>query len=391
MQGGVAGGATGRHGARAIGVPASDERKRGSADFWVKRGGEMRQAGSAGRCRAISRLMARQARGSSHSSFQVQPLRGKPLPKKTPRTWESWALSTKLYINVYQPLAHRCPCHVITRCDPPNCRNPDLCDERYWYSPRMVALPGVPDATNISLFCFGFSPLRGSDVSLLPLARRELEGCDDHAFFTDLHSPVIDADVVRLQLPATATDRSHAHYLQNQNMVGLAAVWRYILFDHLERGRLRSALSYDWFLNVELDHLLQADLVRQSIGWHMAALSKGGTLSGGVVIAWGNAFVLNRAATRLMARHWSAIGEPDDAEMSRSLGCPKVPISAAQLAAGSQGGCHLFSDAGAKCAYSSRICRGKCEQDAWYPQVTLPTWHSRHVALSPAPIASDSI
>lgn len=119
------------------------------------------------------------------------------------------------------------------------------------------------EAAQLKIYCFGWTVRSEREERILPYARALFETCDGHAFFTDLHSPGGEqSDFVRVELPATQQNRSDKFWLLLKNMVGLLPAWDYLLKNNITE-------SFDWVVNLELDHFFFASVLRQTISEHM--------------------------------------------------------------------------------------------------------------------------
>lgn len=172
----------------------------------------------------------------------------------------------------------------------------------------------------IKLFCFAWTPRRERDNLLMQSVRRQLEACDGHAFYTDNwtygNESVFDAeDVVRVQVPPQDRARDSKQWLFHKNMAGLLPAWSHIL-----RNKIHE--TYDWVINVELDHFVRPSKVRTTIAAYVQMLRHGTGLErqkaqGPLMLSFGNAFVFNRELTQAMRDGWNVVG------MTKPDGCPK--------------------------------------------------------------------
>jgi len=200
-------------------------------------------------------------------------------------------------------------------------------------------------ASVIRLLCFAWTPRRPGDERLVRYARKELESCDRHIFFTDVDAPGDDGtmDWMRVQLPPTMQARGASNWLDHSNMIGVARVWERIFTDDL-------ISQYDYIIHVELDHFVMVDRVRSMIQSYIDLIKGEGEAEAALVdgvslmLSWGNAFVFNRALVRDMAKRWAELGAPMQEDIP-GKGCPAI--------------------------MRQRVLEenGKCEQDMAYPKL----------------------
>jgi len=201
-------------------------------------------------------------------------------------------------------------------------------------------------ASTFRLFCFAWTPRRPNDEILMSAARKELERCDGHFFFTDVDAPGsdTDGDWMRVQLPPSLESRSASDWLNHRNMIGVAPVWERIF-------QMDLASQYDWIIHVELDHFVMVDRVRNMVLQYLETLQSdvleqnraGHFKDGSLLLCWGNAFLFNSDLVREMAANWNALGAPIQ-ENIKGKGCPHISFNRVRE-------------------------EGKCEQDMAYPQL----------------------
>lgn len=221
---------------------------------------------------------------------------------------------------------------------------PKVADEEELLQDQTEDLESKTPAHAFRLFCFVWTPRRPCDERLMPYARKELKGCDRHAFFTDVDAPGNDGagDWIRVQLPPTNQPRDASNWLDHSNMIGVARVWDRIF-------EMDLAAQYDWILHVELDHFVMVDRVRSSIQSYLDVIKQdGGPLwdENSLLLCWGNAFVFNRALVHEMAKHWGELGAPIQEDIP-GKGCPAILAQ------------RVYDD------------HGHCEQDMAYPKLAI--------------------
>eukprot|EP00434_Breviolum_minutum_P012379 symbB.v1.2.010904.t1/scaffold720.1/size169259/15 len=179
------------------------------------------------------------------------------------------------------------------------------------------------EAAQLKIYCFGWTVRSEREERILPYARALFETCDGHAFFTDLHSPGEEqSDFVRVELPATQQNRSDKFWLLLKNMVGLLPAWDYLLKNNITE-------SFDWVVNLELDHFFFASVLRQTISEHMNLMTLD-RLPGedpwddAVMMVFGNVFAFNVPLVQSMKREWQTIGQVITDKESMGLGCPVI-------------------------------------------------------------------
>lgn len=171
-------------------------------------------------------------------------------------------------------------------------------------------------ASEVSVFCFAWTPRRGADETMLHEVKAELAKCDGHAFFTDQGSP--EPGMVTIEVPEQAVSRDHDNWLWHRNMVGLLPSWGYIC-------RSGIAQQFDWSINTELDHWISAERIRANIRAYLDVLRRGTevekkSVDGPMMLCWGNAFLFNRALVKMMCDRWGELGKASTHPVAR--GCP---------------------------------------------------------------------
>jgi len=150
--------------------------------------------------------------------------------------------------------------------------------------------------------------------------RRAMDKCDGHAIFSpDMPKDVNTSDVIAVTLPAQDQFPSDKQYLYHRNMVGLMPTW-----DHLVKNKI--ADNYDWLVNVEFDHMLMPQKLRNSIAEYMKILESGKAsekenVNGSMMLMFGNAFLFNDKMFRQMREEWPTLGQVAPASET-AKGCP---------------------------------------------------------------------
>jgi len=148
--------------------------------------------------------------------------------------------------------------------------------------------------------------------------KRQFARCDGHAFYSDLKGE--ELGMVQVSVPRQKVARSSPEWLWHRNMVGVLPSWAHLL----ESG---TAEKYDWVIHVELDHIMVATRVRQTIQAYIGVLESGSdgersAVQGPMMLMFGNAFAFNRRMVRQMRAQWASLGRaagPDDP----AAGCPE--------------------------------------------------------------------
>ncbi|CAK9091034.1 unnamed protein product [Durusdinium trenchii] len=182
-------------------------------------------------------------------------------------------------------------------------------------------------STNMTLFCFAWSPRRKNDEGVLNEVRKQYRKCDGHLFFTDTASPnkTDEEDFVRIIVPQQRLARGHGQWLYHRNMVGLMPSWEYLLQSGV-------ADQYDWLLNSELDHFLSPSRAKENIEAYLQKMEEGNNedklaVDGPIMLMWGNAFVFNRKFVQALKEHWPVVGQVastdnQTSKEGRAVGCP---------------------------------------------------------------------
>jgi len=186
------------------------------------------------------------------------------------------------------------------------------------------------ESRKLRIFCFAWTPRLQSDEKIIPYVRRLLSGCDGHAFFTDTDAPGDDkaGDFVRVKVPQMRLRRNEEWWMKNKNMAGLAPAWA-----HMFKTGVHT--SYDWAINLELDHFAPAPRIRRSIIDYLEVLRLASeedkrSVDGPLLFAWGNAFVFNSQFMMAMEEKWPEIGKPILDETNSGQGCPMLLLDRAR-------------------------------------------------------------
>eukprot|EP00439_Symbiodinium_sp_Y106_P060590 s3931_g8.t8 len=188
--------------------------------------------------------------------------------------------------------------------------------------PQDAALPPVSARSlrHLRLFCFAWTTWKPGDLALLEDVRHSFRKCDGHRIFSD-HRPTgeDDVDIVVVRVTQQPTGRSDDHWLYHRNMVGLMPAWKHMLESDVHS-------QYDWFLNVEFDHLLVPSLLRSTIVEYLTILRTGRkeqqrSAHGPLLLMFGNAFAFNRELVTEMGGQWTTVGRTAPAGHA-AAGCP---------------------------------------------------------------------
>ncbi|CAE7824877.1 unnamed protein product, partial [Symbiodinium necroappetens] len=163
--------------------------------------------------------------------------------------------------------------------------------------------------------------LRPGDLALLEDVRHSFRKCDGYRIFSD-RRPIgseDDVDIVVVSVTQQPTSRGDDHWLYHRNMVGLMPAWKHMLESDVHS-------QYDWFLNVEFDHLLVPSLLRKTIAEYLSILRTGKkeqqrSAHGPLLLMFGNAFAFNRELVTDMGGQWTVLGQTAPAGQA-AAGCP---------------------------------------------------------------------
>jgi hypothetical protein len=190
-------------------------------------------------------------------------------------------------------------------------------------------LPPVPkllsvadEASKIRLLCFGWTALKGREPELLNYVRKLWQGCDGHAFFTDMDAQTNEStDIYKVEVPKAMHPREHEWWLKYKNMIGLAPAWQYMFDQNL-------LANFNWAINLELDHWVSPTLVKQSIAQQLQIIQEGtkqDPTSKPIMLNFGNAFAFNKALMNRMKEAWPRLSVPlNDDKWPALLGCPTM-------------------------------------------------------------------
>eukprot|EP00434_Breviolum_minutum_P013373 symbB.v1.2.011782.t1/scaffold798.1/size257095/3 len=153
-------------------------------------------------------------------------------------------------------------------------------------------------------------------LALLPFARERW--CDGYRIFSDRQPAEEVENLVTVKVPEQDVQRKDEKWLYHRNMAGLMPSWDYLLKEEAEK--------YDWFVNVEFDHLLLTSKLRVSIATYLSLLEEGNPeqrqdAKGPLMLMFGNAFVFNHLMVKDMKRQWDHLGATAPAGHPAS-GCP---------------------------------------------------------------------
>lgn len=159
------------------------------------------------------------------------------------------------------------------------------------------------------------------DLALLEDVRHSFRKCDGYRIFSD-RRPIgneDDVDIVVVNVTQQPTSRGDDHWLYHRNMVGLMPAWKHMLESDVHS-------QYDWFLNVEFDHLLVPSLLRKTIAEYLSILRTGKkeqqrSAHGPLLLMFGNAFAFNRELVTDMGGQWTVLGQTAPAGQA-AAGCP---------------------------------------------------------------------
>eukprot|EP00440_Ansanella_granifera_P045385 gb/GFBE01049174.1/.p1 GENE.gb/GFBE01049174.1/~~gb/GFBE01049174.1/.p1 ORF type:complete len:476 (+),score=126.39 gb/GFBE01049174.1/:1-1428(+) len=196
-----------------------------------------------------------------------------------------------------------------------------ICANRKFVTSLLAEPPSTEqEAKSLKIFCFAWTTFREGDVKLMPEARKAMQKCNDHRFFShtnpDGHK---ESDVTVVQLPGQPVKPDDSQYLWHRNMVGLMPVWDYLI-------KSGEAKNYDWVINLELDHLFIPDLARLQITQYMNRLRAGKkewqeAATQSLMFMFGNTFLFNKKMVQQMSDQWSMLGKVAP-QGHPAVGCP---------------------------------------------------------------------
>eukprot|EP00039_Didymoeca_costata_P030397 m.29312 g.29312 ORF g.29312 m.29312 type:complete len:343 (-) comp8090_c0_seq1:32-1060(-) len=177
------------------------------------------------------------------------------------------------------------------------------------------------DYKNIKLLCVVWMTGSNNELELLERHAVMLSGCTTTYYFTDTEAHEFNlperagsnVHLQRVDLPKQTLGRFEKHWLYHKNMVGITPSLTYLFENNI-------AENFDWLLSVELDMAVFPDRVRQQIQLYLDLDQL--TSKDGVMLAWGNAFLLSEGYLKNMKNKWDELSKTAT-DPPEAAGCPE--------------------------------------------------------------------
>jgi len=253
-----------------------------------------------------------------------ESLRAASSPDYATCRWAAGRLGRSFHFGAASPGCHLSASSTVTfnGSDLPSDIGTSIClkkrHSRSKNSARMTLRLPQAQQRGLKLFCFAWTTWKSRDVALLPDVRHAFQQCDGYRIFSDRQPAEEVENLVKVKVPEQDVQPKDEKWLYHRNMAGLMPSWDYLLKEEAEK--------YDWFVNVEFDHLLLTSKLRVSIATYLSLLEEGNPeqrqdAKGPLMLMFGNAFVFNHLMVKDMKRQWDHLGATAPAGHPAS-GCP---------------------------------------------------------------------
>lgn len=179
----------------------------------------------------------------------------------------------------------------------------------YFMTPRLSPSSSVSNNTVVTqesnhprVYCFAFTTLSPREDNLMKSSRKQMLRCHGFNYWTNNGQKLNLTMMGHKEQAAAVGDGSiiwvtERFVPRGANMIGLMPVW-VVLFHAISFPQVA---SYDWFLNIEVDHYLRFSKLQPAIQTLEKRLSHPSVAA---IIEWKNAFIYNRPLVREMARQY---------------------------------------------------------------------------------------